>query len=179
MGLDCLPFLSLHIQWLRSISISVSFSRKSSFKVSVTKVSISSFHFPSHHAAKYSFCMSITLACQWLYLNHQFFIHLSCLFFQLIDFLLFLSVISLQLVKIFIVKFYRFSKVSKLAFIFNLVILCHLIHFPNFFYFSVNICHTIVIYTAFSHVFRFLTITRVIAQISFLWWRIEKFWYIH
>ena len=65
-------------------------------------------HFPSHHVTKYSFCASIALACQWLYLNHQFFIHLR-LFFQFIDFLLFISVISLQFVTLFIGKFYKFN----------------------------------------------------------------------
>ena len=42
-GFDCLPFLSLSIQLLQSISISVRFSCKSSSKVSVTTVLVSSF----------------------------------------------------------------------------------------------------------------------------------------
>ena len=55
----------------------------------------------------------IPYACQSFYLNNLFFlfcfvffIHLSCRFFQFINFLLFL--ISLQFVKFFIVKFYSF-----------------------------------------------------------------------
>ena len=143
IDLDCSPFLSFPIRWLRSISTSVSFSCKSSFKVSVTTTSVPSFSLPLHHAPECSFYESIAHACQSLNLNHQFFIHLSCCFFQFIDFLLFLSVISPQFVKLFIVKFYRFKKVSKLAFTFNLVILRHLIQLRNFFYFSFNIFHTI------------------------------------
>ena len=43
IDLDCLTFLSLSIQRLQSISKSVSFSCKSSLRVSVTAVSVSSF----------------------------------------------------------------------------------------------------------------------------------------
>ena len=50
------------------------------------------------------------------YLNHQFF-YPSFLSFLFVHWFSRLSVISLQFVKLFIVKFYRFNKVSKLAFI--------------------------------------------------------------
>ena len=43
IGLDSFPFLSLPIRWLQSISISVRFSCKSSFKVPGTTVLVSSF----------------------------------------------------------------------------------------------------------------------------------------
>ena len=64
IGLGCLPFLSLPI---RSISISVSFSCKSSFKVSVTTVFVSSFSLSSTPSTKIQFlhkycsCLSMTL----------------------------------------------------------------------------------------------------------------------
>ena len=113
IGLDYLPFLRFPIRWLWSILIPVSFSCKSSFKVFVTTVSVSSFsHFPSHHATKYSFYASIGLACEWLYLNHQFFIHLSWLFFQFSWFSWFspLSFCYLSPIRqIFHCKIYRFT----------------------------------------------------------------------
>ena len=125
------------------ISTSLSFSCKSSFKVSVTTTLVSSFSLSFASCIKIQFlreyCLFLSMT---LFKSSIFFIYLSCIFFQLIDFFLFLSVISLQFVKHFIVKFHRFIKVSKLAFTFNLVILRHRIHFTNF-YFSLDIFHTI------------------------------------
>ena len=99
IDLDWLQFLSFPIRWLQSISASESFYCKSSFKVSVM-----------HHQKAIPTSMRVSRLR--LYLNHKCFIRLSYLFFHLIDLLLFLSVNSLQLVKLFIVKFYWFGKVS-------------------------------------------------------------------
>ena len=70
IGLDCLPFLSLPIRWLRSISISVSFFAKAHSIFLLQQYRYLHSHFPSHHATNYSFYESIAFACQWFYLNH-------------------------------------------------------------------------------------------------------------
>ena len=69
IGLDCSPFSSFPIQLLGSKSTSLSFSCKSSFKISVTTTSVSSFSFS--HVPKCNAYENIAHACQWLCLNKQ------------------------------------------------------------------------------------------------------------
>ena len=143
IGLDCWPFLSLPIRWLPSISTSIwAFLVKAHSRFPSQQHRYLHSYLPSHPAPKYSFYWSVALACRLLYLNHQFF-YPSFLSFLPVHWFSPLAFISRQFVKLFIAKFYRFNKVSKLTFTFDLVILWHLIHFPGFFYFSLNIFHTI------------------------------------
>ena len=61
ISLNCLPFLSFPVQWLWSISTSVSFSCKSAFKVSVTTTLVSSFSLSFTLSTKMQFSMRVLL----------------------------------------------------------------------------------------------------------------------
>lgn len=85
IDLDCLPFLSFKSNGFNLYQYLWAFLAKAQSRLPSQQHRYIHFHFPLHHAPQYSFYKNIANSCQWLYLNHEIFIHLS-FFFEFIDF---------------------------------------------------------------------------------------------